>query len=756
MAYPTSLDTFPTLTSSDKMDGSVGGSTVEGDTLVNAISTAVHNLETVLGTTGAFNFLASLGPTTLTVPTGSGNGLTVNFQASSSGQAIEFFDHLGNPIAALGPTGGWKVFGDRIQVTGASVFGPFLALDGTTVPASILWPTSAGYGLGARWWSGPCLPTDVTNGITTGAAKVNDLWYDSASGVIYQCTVAGTPGSWVVYLASNFVERSGTQLTLNGAPYRFTGFNQPYQLNPSPDSLTTALAAWGPSPTVGRIMAYQTRSIVSGALDFTTLDALLATYAAYGKKAIIVLGNGNGDAGGPVDDGDRKALPWFTSGNPGGYDTKIQSTSSPAQVVTYRSWVQQVVTRYANNPTILMWQLVNEGQAATDVATFAGTNGAALSTLGTLTLNATAASLGYGTTGSGTIITSGGSHTFAWTGTSGSTLTGCTYSGSAGDTVATGAAITPVNGSVGNENTANTAMVNFLNDMGALVKGIDPNHLLSLGNLLGFNGGGAGQQWAGSRTFDLPPTSGYNTQGSGDYYLLATNQYVDVVDYHDYGTLVWSGIANATLDLQAAISIANAAGKVLMVGEVAIDWTATPQYGQPVISPNTIAERAVLFQKKLQGEFAAGVGGVCIWSWRNSPITSDGPDYGGEVGVGDPLIPLMAPPQAITNQRISERTLWLGGNTNAAPIIDTDLFDVVHIVGQTSTITSFTTNLTGTPMDGDELQVSITGSSTGITWGASFESSTVTLPTTTSSTNRLDVFFVWNTVTSAWRCILVA
>ena len=85
-------------------------------------------------------------------------------------------------------------------------------------------------------------------------------------------------------------------------------------------------------------------------------------------------------------------------------------------------------------------------------ATFAGTNGAALSTLSTLTLNASASSLGFSSTGgTGTLNTTSigaggwsGALSFSWTGTSGSTLTGCSYNASVSQTnttVNSGAAI---------------------------------------------------------------------------------------------------------------------------------------------------------------------------------------------------------------------------------------------------------------------------------------------------------------------------
>jgi hypothetical protein len=79
------------------------------------------------------------------------------------------------------------------------------------------------------------------------------------------------------------------------------------------------------------------------------------------------------------------------------------------------------------------------------------------------------------------------------------------------------------------------------------------------------------------------------------------------------------------------------------------------------------------------------------------------------------------------------------------------------LTAQAVNITSFTTNLTGTPTNGQKLWIYIVGTAARtIAWGASFESSTATLPTTTVTTNRLDVGFVWNAVTSKWRCVAVA
>jgi hypothetical protein len=111
--------------------------------------------------------------------------------------------------------------------------------------------------------------------------------------------------------------------------------------------------------------------------------------------------------------------------------------------------------------------------------------------------------------------------------------------------------------------------------------------------------------------------------------------------------------------------------------------------------------------------------------------------------------------QTLTNKRITPRVSTT--TSSATPTINTDNVDVYGLTAQTVDITSFTTNLSGTPTDGQKLLIYIVGTAArAITWGASFEASTVALPTTTVSTNRLDVGFIWNAATSKWRCVATA
>lgn len=106
----------------------------------------------------------------------------------------------------------------------------------------------------------------------------------------------------------------------------------------------------------------------------------------------------------------------------------------------------------------------------------------------------------------------------------------------------------------------------------------------------------------------------------------------------------------------------------------------------------------------------------------------------------------------LTNKRVTPRT---GTTTSSAtPTINTDNIDFYSITAQSGNITSMTTNLSGTPTEGQTLWLAMTATSgtPTITWGSSFEASSLALPTGLTTT-RQDFRFVWNTTTSKWRFI---
>ena len=126
------------------------------------------------------------------------------------------------------------------------------------------------------------------------------------------------------------------------------------------------------------------------------------------------------------------------------------------------------------------------------------------------------------------------------------------------------------------------------------------------------------------------------------------------------------------------------------------------------------------------------------------------------IAINSVAVPTISSTSTLTNKWLQPRVLASTANS-ATPTLNTDNYDMMVITGQSVAITSFSTNLTGTPVNGQKLIISITGTGAiAITWGASFESSTAALPSTTVTTNRLDVGFIWNVATSKWRCVASA
>lgn len=155
---------------------------------------------------------------------------------------------------------------------------------------------------------------------------------------------------------AGFVYRSGKSLMLNGAPYKFVGFNA-YGMtgcetgSPWNQAQIDAYFKSLPPASVTRIWAFKDRS--------ANLDLVVARAEANNQKLVMTLGNGLKNCEGPSNGYDRD------DGTSLG-TTFFQTTYKG----TYISWVKTAVAKYKNSPAVAMWEVSNEGghQSSTSAA----------------------------------------------------------------------------------------------------------------------------------------------------------------------------------------------------------------------------------------------------------------------------------------------------------------------------------------------------------------------------------------------------
>lgn len=158
-----------------------------------------------------------------------------------------------------------------------------------------------------------------------------------------------------------------------------------------------------------------------------------------------------------------------------------------------------------------------------------------------------------------------------------------------------------------NETTSKNAIRAFADDIGSLVKSLDPNHLVALGTIAGE---------AGSEESDFS-------------YIHASNA-IDIADYHDYDYPYQPlGNTDPYNGLQVSIDRIHALDKPIMVGEMGIHWTT--------LDSPTLTRRAALFNNKMTAQATAGVAGSLMWCWSEPASTTW--DY--EIGPTDPSLSML-------------------------------------------------------------------------------------------------------------------
>ncbi len=128
-------------------------------------------------------------------------------------------------------------------------------------------------------------------------------------------------------------------------------------------------------------------------------------------------------------------------------------------------------------------------------------------------------------------------------------------------------------------------------------------------------------------------------------------------------------------------------------------------------------------------------------------------DSAGVMSVEGVVIPSISSTNTLTNKRVTPRVST--EVSSATPTINTDNVDAHSITALAAAVTSFTTNLSGTPTNFQKLIIRIKddGTARALAWGASFEAKGVDLPTTTVASKVLTTGFIYDTVTSKWGCV---
>src|SRR5262249_42842765 len=155
--------------------------------------------------------------------------------------------------------------------------------------------------------------------------------------------------------ATSFVKRNGSELTLDGQPWRFVGYNlpcaNPFVLDDGGLGLYLDTVQQASGANVIRAWFFQKNG---GPPDWGPFGRGGAALKARGMRVVATLTNGyNGGCDGGVEN-TKKTLDWYQ----GGYKQPDQGYA-----LSFRDFAVAVATHFASEPTVAMWQLVNEAEA---------------------------------------------------------------------------------------------------------------------------------------------------------------------------------------------------------------------------------------------------------------------------------------------------------------------------------------------------------------------------------------------------------
>jgi hypothetical protein len=183
----------------------------------------------------------------------------------------------------------------------------------------------------------------------SASAKVIGGRDDSTSGRAISTTI-GPPSQ-----TTGFVRRNGRELTVDGKPWRFVGYNlpcaNPFVLDEAALGLYLDTIQQASGANVIRAWFFQTNG---GPQNWTPFDRVVTALKARGMRVVATLMNEFNDGCDGGVPNTRKTLEWYQ----GGY-----KQPDDGHALSFRDFAVSVATHFANEPTIALWQLVNEAEA---------------------------------------------------------------------------------------------------------------------------------------------------------------------------------------------------------------------------------------------------------------------------------------------------------------------------------------------------------------------------------------------------------
>ncbi len=225
----------------------------------------------------------------------------------------------------------------------------------------------------------PTTTTSSTTVTSTSAASLSTNTGQSrqAQGSSTLSATAESPTSTTgppVPYSGPTIQARGTQLYLNGSPYHFVGVNA-YELATQwgvnagcgaelSDAQLNQLFSSRPANSLVRFWAFQATiatNMTTHQLDWGPLDRVFAAAAAHNQRLIAVIGG----QGSGCDSGHWQDPSWYSGGFRSVYNDPSTTDGRGLAPLSYWTYLQDLVSRYAGSPALGMWEPMSEAEAST-------------------------------------------------------------------------------------------------------------------------------------------------------------------------------------------------------------------------------------------------------------------------------------------------------------------------------------------------------------------------------------------------------